>query len=198
MKRPAFALNCISFLRKGGREAGFTMTELLIVVSIIGIISAMAIPSFSSYYDKSCLMAAASEISGMIDEARQRSLCDGHDYGVGFDPATGTVRLIAGKGEDDKWNTADDEVVRSFSLASKGGGLHFGYGPYGPRPDRAAASDGVSFQYNNTLICDHELSGTAGDVYLIARSGSAMAISANSTEYGYKLWRWNGTKWVRL
>ncbi len=198
MNGPSFSLCCISFLRKGGRETGFTMIELLITVSIIGIVCAIAIPSFSSYYDKSCLMAVASEITGMIDEARQRSLCDDHDYGVGFDPATGRVRLIAGKGRDDEWNTADDQVVRSFSLASKGGGLRFGYGPYGPRAGCAAAPDGVAFPNNNALICNPELTGTSGTVYLITRSGSAMAISTNSTEYGYKLWRWGGKKWVRL
>ncbi|HTP66099.1 MAG TPA: prepilin-type N-terminal cleavage/methylation domain-containing protein [Geobacteraceae bacterium] len=198
MSMPATVLNSMTFMRTEVRKAGFTLTELLTVVSIIGIISAIALPAFSSYYDKCCLMAAISEITGMIDEAKRNALCNNTDYGVGFNPALGTVTLIAGKGPDNKWNTDDDLVIRSFSLAAKGGRLRFGYGSYGPRKNCAAAPSGVSFENNNTLICDPALSGTAGNVYLITRSGYAINISANSTDFGYKLWRWNGKQWQQM
>jgi prepilin-type N-terminal cleavage/methylation domain-containing protein len=177
---------------------GFTLVELLVVVTLICIISAVAVPAFCAYYEKGCIMAAISEIAGMIKEAKHSALADGRYYAIGFDPDVGKVSLISGKGRDDKWNTADDQVVRSFRLAEKGGGLCFGYGGYGPLSGLAAASDGISFPNNNTLVCNPELTGTAGTVYLITRRGSAMAIVMNSEDFGYKLWRWNGKKWVRL
>jgi prepilin-type N-terminal cleavage/methylation domain-containing protein len=177
---------------------GFTLVELLTVTAVIGIISAIAIPSFSSYCEKCSVMAAVSEITGMIKEAKQNALCDDRDYGIGFDPALEKVTLISGTGKDGKWNTADDQAVRSFRLADKGGGLRFGYGTYGPLPGLAVASDGVTFQTNNTLVCNPRLTGNAGVVYLITRSGCAMALKMNSTDYGYTLWRWSGKKWVRL
>lgn len=177
---------------------GFTLVELLVVVALIAGIAIIALPAFCACYEGCCVKAAVAEIAGMIKEAKQSALCAGKDYAVGFDTGSGKVSLISGKGGDNKWNTADDQVVRCFRLSEKGGGLSFGYGGCGPLPGLAAASDGVTFQSGNTLVCNPELTGSAGVAYLVSRRGCAMAIKMNSTDYGYTLWRWVGKKWVRL
>ena len=193
MSRSATVLNSMTFMRKEARQAGFTLTELLTTVAIIGIISAIALPAFSSYYDKCCLMSAVSGITGMIDEARQLAESDDKEYGVGFNSTKGQVILIAGTGEDGEWNTADDKVIRSISLPTN---VHFGYGSY--KPYGGKAENGVTFEHNNTLICNSRLTGTAGTAHLITRSGAAMAIVANSKDYGYKLFRWDGKQWQQM
>ena len=48
------------------------------------------------------------------------------------------------------------------------------------------------------MVCNTDLTGNAGTVYLISRNGSAMAIVMNSTDFSYALWRWGGKKWQRF
>lgn len=49
-------------LRIQKNQKGFTLIELMIVIAIIGILAAIAIPQFSSYRSKSFNSAAISDI----------------------------------------------------------------------------------------------------------------------------------------
>jgi prepilin-type N-terminal cleavage/methylation domain-containing protein len=187
----------ISALTSRPRNAGFTILELLITVAIIGIVAGVALPALSAYYGECCLKAAIYEITGMIKEAKQNALVNDRDYAVSFNTDSGKISLASGQGNDGKWNSADDFVIRSFRLAGKGGGLSFGYGSCGPVPDLVVSGDGVTFP-NNTLVCNTNLTGSSGTVYIQSDSGSFMAIVMNTKDYGYKLWRWDGGKWVKM
>jgi type II secretory pathway pseudopilin PulG len=184
--------------RSGLTEKGFTLLELLVVVATIIIISSLAVPALSSYYSSCRVKVAMLEVAAMIREAKRLTQVDDRYHAVAFDVATGKVSLLSGRGGDGIWNSGDDEVVRSFTLASKGNDLKFGYGDHGPVPGLAAHPDGITFQTNHTLVCNPELTGNAGTVYIMSISGPAMALTMNSRDLTYTLRRWNGGGWERL
>jgi type IV pilus assembly protein PilE len=53
------------------REAGFTLIEVLIAVVLVGILSAVAIPSYSSYVMRGRLTEAFSSLSAMQPKAEE-------------------------------------------------------------------------------------------------------------------------------
>ncbi len=172
---------------------GFTILELIIVMAILGILCSIAIPAFSRFYDQCSVSAAMTDIVNIVMEAKLRAV-SGKKHAVHFG-SDGTVALLSSAGSDGKWNTGDDVVVKSFRIEEKGHGLKFGYGNYGPLPGLTSHPDGVSFD-NNTAICNGDMTGSAGSVYVISQSGPAMALVLNSTDSGYALWKWNGKRWV--
>jgi len=60
-------------------EKGFTLIELLIVVAIIGILAAIAIPQFSSYRQKAYNSAATSDLKN-IKTGMEAYMADNQKY----------------------------------------------------------------------------------------------------------------------
>ena len=67
--------------RKG--EKGFTLIELLIVVAIIGILAAIAIPQFSAYRQKAYNSAAQSDLKN-FKTAMEAYYADNQGYPAGM------------------------------------------------------------------------------------------------------------------
>ena len=181
-----------------GRAAssGFTLLELLVILAIVAIIAALAISAFSSTYSDVCLKSVMCDLGCMISQAKQHAL-DGRSMAIGFIPERGIIRFISGRGTDGKWNTPDDEIKRIIRLRDKGGGLVFGYGRCGPVPGLAATESGTSFG-NKVLVCNPELTGNPGTVYIRSSNGTAMALTMNTRDFDYSLRICKGATWTEL
>lgn len=70
-------------VQKLRRMTGFTLIELLIVVAIIGILAAIAIPQFSSYRAKSYDSAAQSDLRNLKTQM-ESDLADNNGYPGGL------------------------------------------------------------------------------------------------------------------
>jgi general secretion pathway protein G len=103
---------------KSRHEKGFTLIELMIVIAIIGILSAIAIPNFISYREKSKIAHAESELKtiqmAIIDLAFDTNMwpnniqagivdagCDSGELGDLSAPDAG---LVATNGDFPDWN----------------------------------------------------------------------------------------------
>jgi len=75
-------------------EKGFTLIELMIVVAIIGILAAIAIPQFSSYRVKAFNAAALSDLH-TIKLAEESEYADSQTYGK---TASSTAAVAQGAG----------------------------------------------------------------------------------------------------
>jgi type II secretion system protein H len=79
-------------------QRGYTLTELIIVVTILGVVAAIAVPATSSNSNKS-LDLAASEFAAAMRFARSESLRTGEPHG--FRQESGAKRIRVFRLDDD-------------------------------------------------------------------------------------------------
>jgi len=88
---------------------GFTMIELLITTVIIGVVAALAVPSFERAYEKNTLRSGYRQLESTIKRARSYSIADKEPYGVHVDPVNRSFTLFR--------NDANQDLA-SFDLGS--------------------------------------------------------------------------------
>ena len=76
-----------------GASAGFTVPELLIVLTILGIVMAIAIPKAKAGLDRVSVRAAASDTRATLAYARMLAMSGGLAVGVDVDSVAGTLRV---------------------------------------------------------------------------------------------------------
>lgn len=76
-------------------EQGFTLIELLIVVAIIGILAAIAIPQFAAYRQRAFNSAALSDINNLV-KSQTAFFDDWQSFGHTAATETGAVATLSG------------------------------------------------------------------------------------------------------
>jgi prepilin-type N-terminal cleavage/methylation domain-containing protein len=69
-------------------KRAFTLTELLVVLAIIGIIAAIGLPSLFSVMNSGKMNQATSELAGLLEQARQYAAAQNTYVWVTFQPET--------------------------------------------------------------------------------------------------------------
>jgi type IV pilus assembly protein PilA len=98
------------FMVETKREEGFTLIELMIVVAIIGILAAIAIPQFSAYRAKAFNSAAESDLRNLMT-AEEAYVADNQTY-------TATQSLLGNKTSQNVVLTVDTASSTDYHASS--------------------------------------------------------------------------------
>jgi prepilin-type N-terminal cleavage/methylation domain-containing protein len=184
----------LQYLYRMTEHKGYSLVEILVVIAIVVTLGAIATPVVATYHANCSMKIAVCEICEMIKEARALALAANNPVAVTFAPSSTAVSLVADRGADGKWNTTDDTLIRSFKLFNKSG-IRFGYGACGPVPGLANEADGITFQTNNSMVCNQEMSSNAGTVYLIVNDSRVTALTVNSVDSKITIRECRGGQW---
>jgi prepilin-type N-terminal cleavage/methylation domain-containing protein len=113
----------------GHAPRGFTLVELMIMLTIVGLLVAVTLPAFRHFRQSAALPGAIRELSSELKVARQLAISRSHSYAVridsagacyrGFDPTADTVT---------QWASLPREVrVRRVTAPASAGLFVFDY-----------------------------------------------------------------------
>jgi type II secretion system protein H len=77
------------------RQSGFTLIEVMVVVIIFGVLSALAAPSFQKAYDKTKFRAGERLVTSALKKARSYAVSNKAPFGVHFDNEGRVVTVFA-------------------------------------------------------------------------------------------------------
>lgn len=82
--------------RRGGSDAGFTLIEMVIVVTVIAVLAAIGIPEMVSMRANQQYRQAASQAALMLRTARSDAIAQNLQFLVAFKPMSSSLQLIQG------------------------------------------------------------------------------------------------------
>jgi len=170
-------------------SSGFTLIEMMVVIGIIGVIIAIAVPNFAAMQAKARIRAGAYEIAQDLRQIRERALSIGREYSVG-------------RKDDRSYRiTSPEGNTYTYKLGgSTGGNLRFGVGPnytggVPPEANQASApASGFDFMPTGTLIFNGRGGANRGVIYLTDnRDNYAIGINSLGKVRVYRYNSNNGT-----
>lgn len=103
------------------KQNGFSLIELMIVIGLIGILSAVTIFSYRGYRDNTNLKTAAKDIATDIATTRQRAVSETLRYRITF--STSSNNYVIEQGSDASGTTYSTLQTKTPTVLGTGSGL---------------------------------------------------------------------------
>lgn len=101
------------------KQCGFTLIEMLIVIAIIGILAAIAIPNYTDYVMKSRIQQALAPL-GAGQTQMEQFFQDNQTY-------AGGCAQVTGKGNSDNFAITCEDAAATFTITATGSGSMTGF-----------------------------------------------------------------------
>ena len=101
-----------SFWKKFKNRKGFTMTEVVVVLSLLGILTAIAIPSFISWLPRHRLQTSARQIYDDLNLAKIRAVRGNIDSCITFNIGNGNYTVFLDVNGDSTYTNGVDTLIK--------------------------------------------------------------------------------------
>ena len=104
--------------RKGKKQNGFTLIELMVVVAIVGVLSAVGLPQLTKAQDRAKAAAAVATLTNAAKECSLSLIVNGDatDYANDSGPLNPNFADVSGTCEDDTKLSLDSATETTFEV----------------------------------------------------------------------------------
>jgi len=177
------------------RQAGFTMVELMIVIAVIAILTAIAVPNIINSLPNYRLKAAARDLYSNMQQAKMKAIKENKDWAIVFDSANNRYYICSDKGADNSWSaTGDNSITTTINLLNYKNGIGYGHGSATSAVGSSFESDNITYN-SNVVVFNPRGSSNAGYVYIDHQTHTATFAVGTVSSGAIRLLKWRGNKW---
>ncbi len=146
------------------RKKGFSLTELMVVIGIFAVVTAMAVPALNHYSANTNLRTAARAIASDIFMVKEKAISEDRQYRITYNAATGSYTIEQGTHSGTPYTTIQVKSVTAAASDAKISAITF-------------LNQQIVFQTRGTV--------TSGNLTLANRLGSTATITVNTVGRTY-------------